>query len=306
MFFTGDTEKGRRMKHNSALFIMIWVAVTYASIIRSGDVVEITVKDHQEFSGRFTVNEQGLIDYPLLADIPIASITTSELMNDLTFRLARHIDNPLVLVSIVEKPEIVVRVLGEVKVPGPVTSYDGVTLQEVLQGAGGPLPTADLTSIKIVRGEKMQSSEYFDLEEFLKDGDIHAMPRLNAEDIVILLAKGKTEKVKIIGAVNKPGFYALEDTMNIFEAIYLAGGPAEKADMSRIRRFFKIEEKTMEEVIDIQAYIDKGDMDNIPLVSEGEVIIVYSKWFDWKTMLSILNNVLLFLVTIQALAGFLK
>ena len=46
-------------------------------------------------------------------------------------------------------------------------------------------------------------------------------------------------------------------------------------------------------------------MDEIPLVNEGDIIIVYSKWFDWKTLLTILNNALLFVVTIQTFAGLL-
>ena len=47
-------------------------------------------------------------------------------MNELTLRLARHIDNPLVLVSIVEKPEITLTVLGQVLNPGPVKAIQGL------------------------------------------------------------------------------------------------------------------------------------------------------------------------------------
>ena len=79
----------------------------------------------------------------------VANTTTSELGNDLTLRLARHIDNPLVLVSIVQKPEIVMTVLGQVLKPGHVVTYQGATVQEVLQGAGGPiLDTADLEHVR--------------------------------------------------------------------------------------------------------------------------------------------------------------
>jgi hypothetical protein len=44
-------------------------------------------------------------------------------------------------------------------------------------------------------------------------------------------------------------------------------------------------------------------MDNIPMVEEGDVIIVYSKWFDWRILMSILTNVLLFIVTVQSIRG---
>jgi hypothetical protein len=47
-------------------------------------------------------------------------------------------------------------------------------------------------------------------------------------------------------------------------------------------------------------------MNSVPKVAEGDVILVYARWYDWKTVLSVLNNVLLFIVTIQAFSGVFK
>jgi protein involved in polysaccharide export with SLBB domain len=291
----------------------VWLAVlalvfsTQSSIIKSGDVLDIVVQAHPEFSGSFTVTETGTIDYPLLADEMVINITTSELMNDLTLKLAKHIDNPLVVISVVQKPEIVVVVLGQVKMPGPVKTYQGATLQEVLQSAGGPLETANLEKIKILhKNAPEESAEYYNLKSFLQKGNLSEMPKLKPDDTVILLTVERSSKVKVIGAVNKPGFFDLPEKMNLFELIYMAGGPSERGDLSKVRRFFQVNGKTMEEVINIQAFLDKGDMDNIPQVSPGDVVIVYARWYDWRTILSVLNNVLLFIVAIQAFGGAFK
>ncbi len=276
----------------------------HAAIIKTGDVLDITVLGQPEFSGRYTVSQSGTIEYPLLADETIVNISTSELMNELTFRLAKHIENPLVLISPVEKPNITVTVLGQVAKPGPVETYLGATIQEVIQLAGGPLEKADIDSVKVIhKGGNDQTALYFNLKSFMKKGKIADMPRLQPDDIVILLSQTRATKVKVIGAVNKPGFFDLDEKINLFELIYLAGGPAEKADLSRVRRFFKSENKTLEEVINVQSFIDKGEMDKIPMVEEGDVIIVYSKWFDWRIFMSILTNVLLFIVTVQSIRG---
>jgi protein involved in polysaccharide export with SLBB domain len=283
-----------------------WLSLS-AAIIKTGDVLDIQVQGHQEFSGHFTVNTSGTIDYPLLADEIIQNISTSELMNNLTFRLAKHIENPLVLISIVEQPLITVSVLGQVSKPGPVETYLGATIQEVIQQAGGVLEKADIDSIKIIhKGGTDQNAEYFNMKSFLKTGKIDDMPHMQPGDIIVVFSQTRTTKVKVIGAVAKPGFFDLDEKINVFELIYLAGGPAEKADLSRVRRFFKANEKTLEEVINLQDYMDKGVMDEIPLVQEGDVIIVYARWFDWKIMLSILSNVLLFIVTIQSIRGAVK
>ena len=276
----------------------------HAAIIKVGDVLDIQVQGHQEFSGRYTVSTSGTIDYPLLADETIVNISTSELMNELAFRLAKHIANPLVLISVVEKPNITVTVLGQVAKAGPVETYLGASVQEAIQLAGGPTPNADIDSIKIIhRDGNDQTAEFFNLKEFLKNGTYDNMPTMRPDDIVILLSETRNTKVKVIGAVNKPGFFDLDEKINVFELIYLAGGPAEKADLSRVRRFFKSDGKTLEEVINVQSFIDNGEMDKIPMVEEGDVIIIYARWFDWKILMSILTNVLLFIVTIQSLRG---
>lgn len=293
------------MNRTSGILILCCIAGLQSAIIKVGSVLDIQVLSHAEFSGRYTVNSSGTIEYPLLADEPIVNTSTSELMNELTLRLAKHIENPLVLISIVEKPKITVTLLGEVIRPGPVETFAGASIQEVIQSAGGPAKNANLERIKIIHsGGNDNNAEYFNLKIFAKNGAVDDMPKLQADDIIVLMSQIESKKVKIIGAVNKPGIFDLEEKMNVFELIYLAGGPAEKADLSRVRRFSKTQEgKSFEEVINIQAFIDKGKMDNIPIAAEGDVVIVYAKWFDWKILLTILTNVLLFIVTIQSLRG---
>lgn len=299
----------KQIRNHFAMFMLALIIAAHgASIIKKGDVLDIQVFEHPEFSGRYTVNDDGYIEYPLIIDQSVVNVSVTELMNDLTFRLARHLDNPLVLLSIIDKPEITVTVLGQVMNPGPVQAFKGATIQEVLKIAGGPVPEmADLSRIKIIHKNRSTMQQMFDLDSFLVNGDVSNLPHLEADDIVIVLAREKTRKLKVIGAVQKPGLFTLDVPMNLFEAVYLAGGPSEKADLSRIRRFTRQENgKVTEEIIDIQGYIDKGRMDNIPMVMEGDVIIVYSKWFDWKTLLTILNNTLLIVVTIQTFAGTFK
>jgi protein involved in polysaccharide export with SLBB domain len=265
------------------------------------------VQDYSQFSGRFIVKENGTIDYPLLPDVPVTNLSVAELISDLTYRLAKHVENPLVWITIVDKPEITVTVLGGILKPGPVVTYLGSSVQEVIAAAGGVQPQADIERIKIIhRGGGDADAVYFDFKEFLRNGQYDMLPALADGDVVILCAQSRDNKVKVIGAVNKPGFYDLEQNMNVFELVYLAGGPAEKADLSRVRRFYKIDDKTMEETLNLQSYLDRGKLDEIPLVQEGDVIIIYSRWFNWPMMLTILTNILLFVVTIQSLRGALN
>jgi protein involved in polysaccharide export with SLBB domain len=187
------------------MYLMSVFVIVNAGIIRNGDVLDIQVIDHPELSGRYEVDDQGKIDYPLIADEKITDISTTELTNDLTFKLARNIDNPLVLISIVEKPEIEITVLGEVLKPGVVKIIQGASIQEAIMNAGGPvIKSADLTNIKVIHKNRPDAPEIFDFQQFLKDGDVEKMPQLAAEDIVIVTTKNENKNVKVIGAVQKP------------------------------------------------------------------------------------------------------
>lgn len=290
------------------MYLMTVCVIVNAGIIRNGNVLDIQVIEHPELSGRYIVNDEGKIDYPLIADEKITNISTTELTNELTFKLARNFDNPLVLISIVENPEIEITVLGEVLKPGVVRITQGASIQEAIMNAGGPVvKSADLTNIKVIHKNRPDVPKLFNFQQFLRDGDVDKMPQLAFDDIVIVMTKKGNNTVKVIGAVQKPGIFELTDTLNLFEIIYMAGGPVEKADFSRIRRLSSGSgDRVDEEIIDLQSYIDQGKMDKIPEVNPGDVIIVYSRWFDWKTMLAVLNNALLIIVSIQAFAGVFK
>jgi protein involved in polysaccharide export with SLBB domain len=289
------------------LTVIALVFVCRAAIIKNGNVLDIRVQNNEQFSGKFTVGRDGTIDYPLLSGVVVSDMTVAELTNDLTYRLVKYVDNPLVLVKVIDQPEIVITILGNVKKAGQITTYQGASLQEVIGSAGGLEERADIEHVKIIRkGGSDADAQFCDFKAFLRDGDYETLPKLADGDIVILLSEKTNRKIKVIGAVNKPGFFDLEEKMNVFELIYLAGGPAEKADMSKVRRFYQNNGKMMEEVLNIQDFIDRGKLDEIPMVNEGDVVIVYSRWFNWAMMLTILNNVLLFIVTIQTLRGALE
>lgn len=290
------------------IYLFLFIYPLQSAIIKTGTVLDIKVMDHPELSGKYTVDQDGRIEYPLLVEEKITDISTAELTNDLTFKLARNIDNPLVLISVVNKPEIQVTVLGQVNKPGVVMVVQGATLQEIIMNAGGIIEnTADLSKVKVIHKTHPNSPEIYNFEQFLQNGELDKMPQLEADDIVVVLAKKENDNVKVIGAVQKPGIFQYTDTMNVFELVYMAGGPAEKADFSRIRRLSRNSQQSVdEEIIDLQSYIDNGKMDKIPKVNPGDVVIVYSKWFDWKTLLSVINNTLLVIVTIQAFAGIIK
>jgi protein involved in polysaccharide export with SLBB domain len=124
---------------------------TEAAVIKAGMTLNIAVKNDKDLSMMVRVNDNGTIDYPLYQDAPVTGKTTSELQDILTFKLAKVVESPLVLVSVVTETPISVYVLGQVKKPGIVQASPKASLQEVLLQAQGTTETADLQRVKLVR-----------------------------------------------------------------------------------------------------------------------------------------------------------
>lgn len=279
---------------------------SYAGILRAGDALEIYVADHKELTRRVVIAPNGTIDYPYFADRSILGMTPEEVADLLTFRLAKSITNPFVLVTTITSLPISIRVLGQVNKPGLVELPKGATMQEVLIAAGGPTEFANLAEIRLIREKAAEIDAIkVNFRSFMEKGDLSLLPELRNNDTVILLSQPRDLKIKVLGAVGHPGYYAIQGgETTVFDAIYLAGGPEEKANLSKVRHVLRAEDgKTLDQIVDLQKYIDKGQMDDIPKVKEGDAIIVYKKMFTWGTFLSFVRDALMLFTAYHVFAG---
>ena len=86
----------------------------------SEDVIEISVVKHPEFSGTYTINLDGKIQYSFVGDINIAGMTKRELEEKIKTTISAYVVSPEVNVKIVEFKSKVFYVLGEVGSPGNI------------------------------------------------------------------------------------------------------------------------------------------------------------------------------------------
>ncbi|MCM8813896.1 MAG: polysaccharide biosynthesis/export family protein, partial [Candidatus Omnitrophica bacterium] len=67
-----------------------------------GDVIEITVRRHTEFSGRFTIGSDRRIQYPFVGDVELAGLTKPQALERVREVLADYVSNPEIYVTILE------------------------------------------------------------------------------------------------------------------------------------------------------------------------------------------------------------
>ena len=131
-------------------------ASAYASTsdyrIMSGDVLQITVFQVQDFNREAQVDAGGNIVLPLIGGVPAAGRTVHEVESEIAGRLrAKYLQNPQVLVTIKDAVGLRVSVQGAVKSPGVIQIRGDTTLTTVLAQSQGFTDTADKSSVLVIR-----------------------------------------------------------------------------------------------------------------------------------------------------------
>jgi len=116
------------------------------------DIINISVRNQPEFSGNFSINYEGNIQYSYFGDIPVGGMTKYEVQQVIEHMLKQYVRVPAVTVQIVGYNSKVVYVVGEVNRPGKyIMRGDVIKLRETILAAGLPNRRAALSRIHLIR-----------------------------------------------------------------------------------------------------------------------------------------------------------
>lgn len=86
-----------------------------------------------------------------------------------------------------------VKVWGEVVSPGIYNVPLNYDLLGILSTAGGPVNTAKLTNVKVIRGRKLSENDpivvYVDLDKYIETGDESIIPEIREGDTIMVPPK---------------------------------------------------------------------------------------------------------------------
>ena len=116
------------------------------------DGIEIITRNHDEFSGKFTVDPYGKIFMSLTGEILVEGLTKDELTDKLKQEIGKFVQDPNVQVTIDKYRSKVVYILGEVRTPGryPIEG-DSIELREAIANAGFPTGLAATWRVYIIQ-----------------------------------------------------------------------------------------------------------------------------------------------------------
>ncbi|MEK7323578.1 MAG: XrtA/PEP-CTERM system exopolysaccharide export protein [Pseudomonadota bacterium] len=162
----------------------------YTYLIGPGDSLNIFVWRNPEVSTTVTVRPDGMINTPLVEDMPVSGKTPSQVARDVERQLAKFIKDPIVTVMMggfVGPYSEQIRVVGEAARPQALPYRQRMTLLDVMISVGGLTPFAAGNRASIVRfvgGEQRQFG--IRIEDLIREGDISANVDILPGDTLII------------------------------------------------------------------------------------------------------------------------
>ena len=214
-------------------------------VVGPRDVLSITVFNEPALSGRYTVESDGGINFPLIQRVQVGGKTIRQIQDELTKRLeAGYLLSPQITVLVEQFRSQSVFIIGEVRQPGKHTIQGDLTLLEALSEAGGPTTSAG-TEV-VVRRPKNAAAAAGPVDPS-DDTASEVVARINLDDLQngratnVTIRDGdtifvpKAEVFFVIGYVRSPGTYVWEEGTTVLIALSKAGGITERGARGRIR-----------------------------------------------------------------------
>jgi protein involved in polysaccharide export with SLBB domain len=170
--------------------------------------------------------------------------------------------------------ETMVRVVGEVRSQSSVVVPRDGSILAVLNAAGGVTPVAALSQASIVR--KGQTIKV-DLRGILETGIVKDGTQLKAGDVLVIPQNKKVFRTN--GATQKTGEISYPDdrSLTLFQALSIAGLPAQNADLKHVRLTRKVAEGKDETTTHNVEAMLKGDLTKDVAVNPDDSIFIESR-----------------------------
>jgi polysaccharide biosynthesis/export protein len=252
------------------IFLFVFSAIVFSQdyIIGEGDLLKITIYDHEDLTTTARVSGDGFIVFPLIGPVEVKGLTLTRISEKIAAQLSEgYIINPHVAIFIQEFRSKKTFIIGEVNKPGLYALPGHTTLLALISEAGGLTKDAgDKITIKRKANPLQQDEKTItiDLKRLVEMGDTSQdIPIMDGDSIYI----AKAGLFYITGEVKNPNAYKYEEDITVIKAITKAGGFSDKASKGRVKIIRKKNGK--EEVLEKVKMDEPVLMDDVIVVPES-------------------------------------
>ncbi len=256
-----------------------WACAAESYPLQPEDMLQITVWGHPELSfesskNPIAIRPDGAFSFPIVGEIRAEGKTIEQITDELIEGLKVELKNPKVSVNLLRQRPNQVYVLGEVSKPGAYSiGNEPLDIKQAIALSGGLTRMASLRGATLFRpGELPQP---IDLRAQLAAAPTEPI-YLQHNDTIIIREKNL---VSVVGMVNRPGTYQLEDGARLADALAAAGGLVIAPDEGKLGAadqdgaFIISQDGTVSPVSIRSVLHDASSEANVP-ISSGDTVVV--------------------------------
>ncbi|HAN87245.1 MAG TPA: hypothetical protein DCQ13_06315, partial [Firmicutes bacterium] len=176
-------------------------------------------------------------------------------------------------VVVVGSRAISVSVAGGVARPGVYELAQGARILDAISAAGG-VAASGKKVVTHARHDDGSAVSDIDLDAIGEDPMCEANAHLADGDV--LYVPEARRSVAVLGAVARPGVYAVDDTPTLLEALAASGGPKQDADLSQVRVYTGVPGSFVDLSLTDREPVYLGDVEEDPAIEAGSVVVVPS------------------------------
>ncbi|MDD5585171.1 MAG: polysaccharide biosynthesis/export family protein, partial [Candidatus Omnitrophica bacterium] len=176
--------------------------VTYT--LGPDDVILIDVRRHPEFSGQYSINSEGKIEYKYVGDVIVGGLTKDQVKERLSKILSEYIMEPDIDVQIVSYLSKVFYVVGEVGRPGKFYMHGNtITVREALIQSGLPTYSSAMRRCRLITPDKSGKENYVEVDVYklLYEGDLRQDLVMKPADVLYIPATVLAKIIRVISPV---------------------------------------------------------------------------------------------------------
>jgi polysaccharide biosynthesis/export protein len=150
------------------------------------DVIGVVVWKEPLLTGSVKVRPDGVVNLPLINEVQVAGLTTTQLRDLLEAKYKDFIANPFVTVRIEAVNSSEIYLIGRVAKPAPYPATGNDTVLQAITRAGGLTAFANPRHIRIVRRENNKVTEFTVDYDAILNHDVKQDIQLKPGDRIIV------------------------------------------------------------------------------------------------------------------------